>query len=398
MSNKWSDYINPAVKMIPPSGIRRFFDLAAEMEGVISLGVGEPDFVTPWHIRESCVYSLNRGRTSYTSNHGLLELREEIVKYLGSQGAHYDPKKEILVTVGVSEALDIALRTLIRPGDEVIIPTPCYVSYIPCTSLAGGVPVTVATSMEDNFRLTADKLEAVITPKSKVLLLCFPNNPTGAIMDKETLLQIAQLVEKHDLLVIADEIYERLTYHGQHTCFASLPGMRDRTIILNGFSKAYAMTGWRLGYAAGHEDFIAAMTKIHQYTMLCAPVTAQYAALEALRNGKTAVDNMVAQYNRRRRLVVHGFKEIGLPCFEPGGAFYAFPYIGDTGLTAAEFAENLLMEEKVAVVPGDVFGPGGEGCIRCSYASSVEDLTEAIKRMGHFIKRHGINATKQVYI
>ncbi|SHK50612.1 aminotransferase class I/II-fold pyridoxal phosphate-dependent enzyme [Desulforamulus aeronauticus] len=398
MRTKWSEYINPAVQQIPPSGIRRFFDLATEMEGVISLGVGEPDFVTPWHIREACIYSLHRGRTTYTSNHGLLELREGIADYLSSQGARYNPRKEILVTVGVSEALDLAFRTLICPGDEVIIPTPCYVSYLPCTELAGGVPVTVATSMEDQFRLTADKLEAAITPKSKVLLLCFPNNPTGAVMDRENLLKIAEVVRKHDLLVISDEVYDRLTYTGQHTCFAALPGMQERTIVLNGFSKAYAMTGWRLGYAAANEEFIAAMTKIHQYTMLCAPITAQVSALEALRHGKAAMEDMVAHYNRRRRLVVQGFKEIGLPCFEPGGAFYAFPYIGNTGLTATEFAENLLLEEKVAVIPGDVFGPGGEDCVRCSYASSVEDLTEALQRMGRFLKRRGLQNSKVVYI
>lgn len=386
---QWSDYINPVVKSIPPSGIRRFFDLAAEMKGVISLGVGEPDFVTPWHIREACIYSLHQGHTAYTSNHGLPELREEIAKYLARKGVQYHPGREILVTVGVSEALDLALRAIICPGDEVIIPTPCYVSYMPGTLMAGGVPVTVATSMDEGFRLTAEKLEAAITPKTKALLLCFPNNPTGAVMDREELLKIAQVVEQHDLLVISDEIYDQLTYTGEHTCFASLPGMRDRTILLNGFSKAYAMTGWRLGYAAAHGDFIAAMTKIHQYTMLCAPITAQMSAIEALRYGETAMRKMVEQYNRRRRLVLNGFKEIGLPCFEPGGAFYAFPYIGDTGLTAEEFAEQLLKEEKVAVIPGDVFGPGGEQCIRCSYASSVEDLTTAIKRMGRFLKKIG---------
>ncbi|AEG61929.1 aminotransferase class I/II-fold pyridoxal phosphate-dependent enzyme [Desulforamulus ruminis] len=384
---QWSEYINTNVKEIPPSGIRKFFDLAAEMEGVISLGVGEPDFVTPWHIREACIYSLHKGSTTYTSNHGLLELRESISQYLGNQGVRYNPQDEILVTVGVSEALDLALRTVISPGDEVLIPTPCYVSYIPCTTLAGGVPVTVATHMEDHFKLTAGKLEAAITPKSKVLLLCFPNNPTGAVMSREELLQIAEVVRRYDLLVISDEIYDRLTYTGEHTCFASLPGMRDRTITLNGFSKAYAMTGWRLGYAAANAEFIAAMTKIHQYTMLCAPITAQISAMEALRNGKSAMEGMVAHYNRRRRLILQGFKEIGLPCFEPGGAFYAFPYIGETGLTAAEFAEELLVEEKVAVIPGDVFGPGGENCVRCSYASSVEDLTEALERMGRFLQR-----------
>lgn len=397
MSKQWSDYLNPAVKDIPPSGIRRFFDLAAEMEGVISLGVGEPDFVTPWHIREACIYSLHKGSTTYTSNRGLLELREEIAKYLASQGAQYNPVDDILVTVGVSEALDLALRTVLSPGDEVIIPTPCYVSYVPCTTLAGGIPVTVPTRMKDNFKLTPELLEAAITPRTKVLLLCYPNNPTGAVMDRESLLQIAEVVRKYDLLVISDEIYDRLTYNGQHTCFASLPGMKDRTIVLNGFSKAYAMTGWRLGYAAGHPDFIAAMTKIHQYTMLCAPITAQISALEALRHGQKPMESMVAHYNRRRRLVLQGFQEIGLPCFEPGGAFYAFPYIRDTGLTAQEFAENLLLEEKVAVIPGDVFGPGGEDCVRCSYASSVEDLTEAIKRMGRFIKHRG-SKSRAIYV
>lgn len=397
MSKQWSDYINPNVKEIPPSGIRRFFDLAAEMEGVISLGVGEPDFVTPWHIREACIYSLHKGSTTYTSNRGLLELRVEIANSLASKGAQYDPAKDILVTVGVSEALDLALRTLINPGDEVLIPTPCYVSYAPCTTLAGGVPVTVTTQMKEQFRLTADQLEAAITPKSKVLLLCYPNNPTGAVMDRENLLRIAEVVKKYDLLVISDEVYDKLTYIGQHTCFASLPGMKERTIVLNGFSKAYAMTGWRLGYAAGHPDFIAAMTKIHQYTMLCAPITAQISALEALRNGKKPMENMVASYNRRRRLILQGFKDIGLYCFEPGGAFYAFPYIGDTGLSAEEFAENLVLEEKVAVVPGNAFGPGGEECIRCSYASSVEDLTEAIKRMGRFLEHRGRRKSRTIY-
>lgn len=397
MSKQWSDYINANVKAIPPSGIRRFFDLAAEMEGVISLGVGEPDFVTPWHIREACIYSLHKGSTTYTSNRGLLELREEIANSLASKGAQYSPDTDILVTVGVSEALDLALRTLITPGDEVIIPTPCYVSYAPCTTLAGGVPVTVATQMQDQFRLTADQLEAAITSRSKVLLLCYPNNPTGAVMDRENLLKIAEVVRKYDLLVISDEVYDKLTYIGEHTCFASLPGMKERTIVLNGFSKAYAMTGWRLGYAAGHPDFIAAMTKIHQYTMLCAPITAQISALEALRNGKKSMENMVASYNRRRRLVLQGFKDIGLHCFEPGGAFYAFPYIGDTGLTAEDFAENLLLEEKVAVVPGNAFGPGGEECIRCSYASSVEDLTEAIKRMGSFLEHRGRRKSRTIY-
>lgn len=388
MSN-WSEMLAPAVRTIPPSGIRRFFDLVAETKGVISLGVGEPDFVTPWHIRESCIYSLEKGYTMYTSNHGLLELREEIARYLSSTyEVNYDPRQELLVTVGVSEALDLALRALLAPGDEVIIPEPCYVSYKPCTVLAGGVPVPIATEAANQFRVTAQQIEAVITPKTKAILLCYPNNPTGATMPREDFEAIAQVAVKHNLIVISDEIYERLTYEGEHTCFAALPGMKDRTILLNGFSKAYAMTGWRIGYVAANPDFIGAMVKIHQYSMLCAPVTAQMAALEALRNGTEEMEKMVNQYNQRRRLVLKGFEDIGLPCFEPKGAFYAFPSIELTGLSSEEFAEKLLNEVKVAVVPGNVFGSGGEGHIRISYASSVQNINNALEMMGKFVDKY----------
>lgn len=384
----WQDRINPVVRDIPPSGIRRFFDLATEMKGVISLGVGEPDFVTPWHIREACVYSLEKGYTMYTSNNGLLELREEIARDLAeTHRITYNPKNEILITVGVSEGLDLALRTILSPGDEVLIPEPSYVSYAPCITLAGGKPVYLKTSVENGFQVTAEMVEKAITPATKVLLLCYPNNPTGATISRERLLEIMEVVKAHDLIVISDEIYEKLTYVGEHTCVSSLPGMRDRTILLNGFSKSYAMTGWRVGYAAGNPDFIAAMKKIHQYTMLCAPITAQIAALEALKNGKNEMKKMIEQYRQRRRLVLHAFQEMGLPCFEPGGAFYAFPEIQMTGLSSEEFAEQLLKEAKVAVVPGNAFGGQGEGFIRCSYATSVNDLTEAFKRMNQFLKR-----------
>lgn len=384
----WEECLNPVVRAIPPSGIRRFFDLAAEMKGVISLGVGEPDFVTPWRIREACIYALEKGYTMYTSNQGLKELREEIARYLNQAfQLRYDAAKEILVTVGVSEALDLALRALVTPGDEVLIPEPTYVSYIPCTAMAGGVPVPLPTRMENGFRITAAQVEGALTPKSKILLLAYPNNPTGATLRRAELEDIAAVVREHDLLVISDEIYAQLTYDNEHISIARLPGMRDRTVVLQGFSKAFAMTGWRLGYAAGNETFIGAMTKIHQYTMLCAPITAQMAAIEALKNGLKEMRQMVAQYNYRRRLVMSAFKELGLPCHEPGGAFYAFPSVRDTGLGSEDFCERLLMEERVAVVPGAAFGPSGEGFIRCSYAASVADLTEAFKRMGSFLQR-----------
>ncbi len=393
MINKieWSKMINPTVRSLPPSGIRKFFDMVTEIKGVISLGVGEPDFVTPWHIREGCIYSLEKGYTMYTSNQGLLELREAISRDLDiTYGVTYDARRELLVTVGVSEGLDLAMRALTCPGDEVLIPEPSYVSYAPCTMMAGGVPVHIPTSVEDNFRLTADRVEAAITPRTKILLLCYPNNPTGAVMPRKELLAITEVVRKHNLIVISDEIYDKLTYTGEHTCVSSLPGMRERTILLNGFSKAYAMTGWRVGYAAGNADFIAAMTKIHQYTMLCAPITAQMAAAEALKNGRAGMQHMVQQYNRRRHLVMQAFSEMGIPCFEPGGAFYAFPEISATGLSSEEFAEKLLMEEKVALVPGNAFGPSGEGFVRCSYAASVDDLAEAFRRMDRFVKRCGV--------
>jgi aminotransferase len=382
----WADRISPNVNAIPPSGIRRFFDIAAEMKGVISLGVGEPDFITPWHIRESCIYGLHRGYTSYTSNYGLLELREEIVKSLDKDyQVNYDPRKEVLVTVGVSEGLDLAMRALLSPGDEVLVPEPCYVSYKSCVTLAGGIAVTVPTNMENEFRITAEELEAYVTPRTKMLLIGYPNNPTGAVMTRQDLESIALFAKKHDLIVISDEIYAKLTYEGSHTCFSSLPDMRDRTIVLNGFSKAYAMTGWRIGYAVSNADFIGAMTKIHQYTMLCTPITAQVAAIEALKSGEPQVKHMVTEYNHRRRLILDGFRQMGLDCFEPKGAFYIFPSIKKTGLTSLEFAEQLLMTEKVALVPGNAFGDSGEGFVRCSYATSTKNIVEALERIERFI-------------
>lgn len=384
-----SSRVNQRVQALPPSGIRRFFDLVTEMKGVISLGVGEPDFVTPWHIREACYYSLEKGFTMYTSNFGLLELRQEIVRDLQRlYGLIYDPKGQALVTVGVSEAVDLAMRVILEPGDQVIIPEPCYVSYGPCTLLAGGEPVYVRTTAENGFRLRAGDLEAAITPRTKALVLCYPNNPTGAIMDRASLAALAEVAARHNLLVLADEVYAHLTYAGEHVCFAGLPEMQERTILLNGFSKAYAMTGWRLGYAVGPEEIIAAMTKVHQYTMLCAPITAQKAAIEALRNGQRERQRMVTEYDRRRRVFVKGLNEIGLTCFEPQGAFYAFPSVAATGLDGLTFAEQLLQEEKVAVVPGEAFGPSGQAHVRCSYASSMENLREALVRMERFIARH----------
>ena len=383
----WAERVSPLVRSIPPSGIRRFFDIVAEMKGVISLGVGEPDFVTPWHIRESCVHGLQRGYTSYTSNYGLLELRQEIARMIETDyGVSYNPKNEALVTVGVSEALDLAMRTILSPGDEVLVPEPCYVSYQACVTLAGGTPVSVCCTREHEFRVTVDQLASALTPRTKALLIGYPNNPTGAVMSREDLAGIAQFAEKHDLIVISDEIYANLTYDGEHTCFASLPGMRERTILLNGFSKAYAMTGWRIGYALGNADFIAAMTKIHSFTMLCAPITAQIAAVEALAQGRPSRDRMVAEYDKRRRLMVEGFRNMGLDCFEPKGAFYVFPSIQNTGLTSLEFAEKLLQAEKVALVPGDAFGSCGEGYVRCSYAASSKNLAVALDRIGRFVK------------
>lgn len=386
----FQDRLSPAVQSIKPSGIRKFFDIAAKMEDVISLGVGEPDFVTPWPIRESCVYGLEQGYTSYTANRGLPELREEIARhYADVYETHYDAATDILVTVGVSEALDLAMRALLAPGDEVLIPEPCYVSYQACTILAGGIPVAVPAKQKNEFRITPAELEEHVTPRTKVLLIGYPNNPTGAIMTREDLMAIADFAQKHDLIVISDEIYGDLTYGGEaHICFSSLPHMQERTLLLNGFSKAYAMTGWRIGYALGAPEIIAAMTKIHQYTMLCAPITAQLAAIEALRHGEKYMKKMVAEYDRRRRLIYEGFMKMGLNCFEPKGAFYIFPDITSTGYTSEEFAEKLLEAEHVALVPGSAFGDCGEGHVRCSYATSVDKISEALARIENFVRHH----------
>ncbi len=382
-------YISEKVRNIPPSGIRRFFDLLSSLEGVISLGVGEPDFVTPWHIREAAIYSFEKGYTMYTSNQGLPQLRQELATYLeSSYGLSYDTDSELLITVGVSEGLDLAFRAILNPGDEVIMPDPCYVAYPASASLAGGVPVLVPTTEEHDFKVTAEDIERRITQRTKAILIGYPANPTGAVMAKKELTQIAKLAQQYDLLVISDEVYDQLVYGVEHTCFASLPEMRDRTILLNGFSKAYAMTGWRIGYAAGTPEIIQAMTKIHQYTMLCAPIMGQMAAIEALKKGSSEVQAMVREYDRRRRVMVKGLRDIGLSCFEPKGAFYAFPSVKATGLTSEEFAERLLTEEKVAVVPGSAFGQRGEGYVRCCYATSLPEIEEALKRMGRFIKRH----------
>jgi len=383
-----SSYLAPSVRNIQPSGIRKFFDLVSGNKDIITLGVGEPDFVTPWHVREACVYSLERGFTGYTSNAGMPELREAIAEYLNdSFHVAYDPADEMIVTVGGSEAIDLALRALIVPGDEILIPEPCYISYSPITSLGGGVPVGIETKAENQFKLTAESLEAKITPKSKILILCYPSNPTGAIMTYEDWLPIAEVVEKHDLIVISDEIYAELTYEGKHVSFAQVPGMKDRTILVSGFSKAFAMTGWRMGYVCAHSDLIAAMLKIHQYTVMCAPAMGQVAALEALRNGMGEKDRMVESYNQRRRLIVKGLCDVGLDCHEPQGAFYAFPSIKRTGLTSEDFAQRLLTEAKVAAVPGTAFGAGGEGFIRCSYATSISQLNEALERIGKFMEK-----------
>lgn len=382
---KW---VNRTIEAIPPSGIRRFFDLVSEMKGVVSLGVGEPDFVTPWHIREACFYSLEKGYTMYTSNYGLLELREEIIRDLyKNYKVVYDPRKQTLVTVGVSEAIDLAFRAILEPGDEVIVPEPCYVSYNPCVTMAGGVPVNVTTKAEEEFRVRAKEIEPLITPKTKAIFICYPNNPTGGIMTREVALEIAELACKHDLLLMSDEVYAHLTYEGEHVCFAALPGMAERTLLFNGFSKAYAMTGWRLGYAVGPAEIIQAMTKIHQYTMLCAPITAQKAAIEALRHGDNERKKMMEEYNRRRRMFVKGLNDIGMTCFEPKGAFYAFPSIKISGMDSISFCEALLKEEKVAIVPGNAFGACGEGFVRCSYASSMANLQEALVRLERFLKK-----------
>jgi aminotransferase len=380
--------LSRVVESVPPSGIRRFFDVVSQMEDVISLGVGEPDFVTPWRIREAAIYSIERGYTTYTSNWGLLELRQEIAHHLDTvYGVEYSPANEILVTVGVSEGLDLALRAILNPGDEVLIPEPCYVSYKPCTLFAGGIPVPVPGDPGDGFAIRAAALEAAVTPRTRAVLINFPNNPTGATLRRQEMERVAALAEKHDLWVLSDEIYAQLTYEGQHLCFAALPGMQRRTILLNGFSKAYAMTGWRIAYAAGPAEAIGVLTKIHQYTMLCAPIAAQMAAVEALRNGERDTIAMREEYDARRRLVVSGFNAMGLPCHLPEGAFYAFPRVTDAGLDSETFAERLLHEERVAVVPGTAFGDCGEGHIRCSYAASVAELEQALSRIERFVRR-----------
>lgn len=378
--------LSKTITTIEPSGIRKFFDIVSEMDDAISLGVGEPDFDTPWHIRDEGIYSLEKGRTFYTSNAGLKELKIEISKYLDRRfGLSYDYNKEMLVTVGGSEAIDIAMRAMLDPQDEVLIPQPSYVSYVPCCVLANGTPVPIELKAENEFRLTAEKLEAAITPKTKLLVMPFPNNPTGAVMEKKDLEAVAEVVKKHDLFVLSDEIYAELTYLDNHVSIASIPGMRERTIVINGFSKSHAMTGWRLGYACGPEVIIKQMLKIHQFAIMCAPTTSQYAAVEALRNGDEDVAMMREEYNGRRRYVLERFKEMGLSCFEPFGAFYAFPCIKDLGMTSDEFATKLLQTKKVAVVPGTAFGACGEGFLRISYAYSLDDLRIALDRVAEFV-------------
>ena len=379
------------VNQLSSSGIRKFFDLLSSMEGVISLGVGEPDYATPWHIRETAIHSLEKGYTMYTSNSGMPELRQELSRYLkDSYDLLYDPTSELLITVGVSEGLDLAMRAILNPGDEVIMPDPCYVSYDPCVILAGGKPVMVPTNEENNFEIRAAEIEARVTDKTKAILIGYPANPTGAVMPRDKLSEIAKVAQRHQLLVVCDEIYAKLIYGVEHTCFATLPDMKENTILLGGFSKSYAMTGWRIGYAAASRDIIAAMTKIHQYTMMCVPTMAQVAAIEALRTGEPSVLEMVEDYNRRRQLIVKGLNDIGLPCFEPKGAFYAFPSIKGTDMTSEEFAEKLLIEEKVAVVPGSAFGQCGEGYVRCCYATSLADIEEALSRMMRLVDKHKV--------
>ncbi|WP_141433833.1 aminotransferase [Bacillus sp. 03113] len=388
MKQTKTNYIAKHVEQLKPSGIRRFFDLAAGMEGVISLGVGEPDFVTSWNAREAAILSLEQGYTSYTANAGLPQLREEIAKYMQKYfSVTYSPKSEIIVTVGASQAIDIALRAIIDPGDEVIVLEPSFVSYVPTVSLAGGVPVQIQTLKENDFKVLPNQLEEVITERTKAIMICSPNNPTGSMLNKQELEKIAEIAEKYDLLVISDEIYAELVYDEEYTSLPTIEGMRDRTILVNGFSKGFAMTGWRLGFVCAPKDIAQAMLKIHQYSIMCAPTMAQYAGLEALLSGREDVEEMRKSYRRRRNLIVHSLNEMGLSCHIPGGAFYAFPSIRSTGLSSEEFAEKLLVEEKVAVVPGNVFGESGEGHIRCSYATSMEQLQEAMKRMNHFVER-----------
>ena len=380
--------LSKTVEGLKPSGIRKFFDLVSEMKDAISLGVGEPDFDTPWHIRDEGIFALEKGKTFYTSNAGLKELREEICNYLKRrQNVSYNLNEEVLVTVGGSEAIDIGLRALVNPGDEVIIPQPSYVSYEPCAVLAGAKPVIIDLKAENEFRLTAEELRGAITDKTKVLILPFPNNPTGAVMTRRDLEEIAKIVIENDIYVMSDEIYAELTYNGEHVSIASLEGMKERTILINGFSKAYAMTGWRLGYACAPKAIISQMTKIHQFAIMCAPTTSQYAAVEALKNGDNDVKEMRQAYNQRRRFLINAFKQMGLDCFEPFGAFYVFPCIKEFGMTSEEFATRFLEEEKVAVVPGNAFGESGEGFVRISYAYSLENLKVAVDRLGHFIEK-----------
>ena len=381
--------LSKTITQIEPSGIRKFFDIVSEMKDAISLGVGEPDFETPWHIREEGIYSLEKGKTHYTSNAGLKELKEEICSYLKRRFClDYTPAKEVLVTVGGSEAIDIALRAMLDPGDEVLIPQPSYVSYVPCVMLAGGKPVIIELKEEDDFKLTKQEVLAAITEKTKVLIMPFPNNPTGSIMTREELAEIVKVVQEKDLFVISDEIYSELTYGSRHVSIAEFPGMKERTIVINGFSKSYAMTGWRLGYAVGPEEIIEHMVKIHQFAIMCAPTTSQYAAVEALRNGDGDLEMMHDAYDGRRRFLVKSLREIGLPCFEPFGAFYVFPCIRKTGMTSEQFANELLAQEKLAVVPGTAFGSCGEGFLRISYAYSIENLKIALERIERFVKNY----------
>lgn len=384
---KIEDMILNKIKNVPPSGIRKYFDLINEMKDAISLGVGEPDFITPWNIREAGIYSLEKGHTHYSSNAGFVELREEISKYFSKKyRLQYDPKNQIIVTVGGSEGIDMALRALVGPLDEVIIPEPSFVAYKGCTAFTGATPVTLNLRAEDEFKLTPELLETAITDKTKVVIVPFPNNPTGATMSREELGKIVEVLKDRDIIVISDEIYSELTYEGEHVSIASFPEMREKTLVINGFSKAFAMTGWRLGYICGHPVLIEAMKKIHQYAIMCAPTTAQYGAIEALKNSDEDVVEMVKEYNRRRRVLVNGFRKMGLECFEPMGAFYVFPCIKSTGLSSEEFCERLLKQEKVLVIPGTAFGDCGEGFVRACYASSMEQILEAIKRIERFIQ------------
>lgn len=384
------NFVSSRVRDIPPSGIRRFFDIAATMDDVISLGVGEPDFVTPQPFLQAGIDSLLEGHTHYTSNSGILELRQALSEHLNRlYGVSYDPENEIVITVGVSEALYLVMTAILDPGDEVIVPEPCFVSYTPEVVLAGGVAKTIPTFVADDFQVTGAAIEAAVTTRTKAILIGYPNNPTGAVMSRERMLEIAALAEKHDLLVISDEIYDQLVYGVQHVCFAALLGMRDRTVTLGGFSKDYAMTGWRIGYAAAPADLLAAMRTIHQYTIMSAPTTAQIAAMAALKEGQPYVEQMVGEYDRRRRLIVDGLNQLGLATFEPRGAFYAFPSIAASGLSDEDFAEKLLQEEQVAVVPGSAFGTSGAGFVRCCYATAYEKIEEALERIERFMRRHG---------